>query len=462
MNSVREIIFWAIVFFIVPSVFATILYNPLDLVTPMRIDIMAKYIYAKSRELGVESMWPLEVYENHLKVWNGCIEIEDHGARISKHNFLEYLNSFNLLLDSVKKNGFCDSFSIIPVGSTCIVNGGHRVAACLLYNKSVLGEPVQEQGVFASASYLKKRTKFTPEGLKEKYLDAMALQYCELKQNTYMIFMFPCIDWCSIDGVDSDAILNTFGSIVYKKTIKLSENGLLNLTKLMHKNARWLGDYNNNFVGARRYIRKIKSLTEDTNKIAVYLFECPHLELVYACKNKICELFKIGSWPIYISNNHKETVALAQAVFNRNSICFLNEARQKFCKNFERYLSKFKIFLQAHIAFPECFCVGSDAVLSAYGMKDCDVLEFIHHGYDDVQLLAGKYVRYHSCNKDLKYYSEIKDDIIFNPENHFYYNNLKFAALHVIKSMKKLRHEKKDIEDLNLINNHLAHKQVKK
>jgi len=41
-----------------------------------------------------------------------------------------------------------------------------------------------------------------------------------------------------------------------------------------------------------------------------------------------------------------------------------------------------------------------------------------------------------------------KDEIIYNPPNHFYYRGIKFASLEMVKQMKSKRGEEKDISDL--------------
>ena len=50
-----------------------------------------------------------------------------------------------------------------------------------------------------------------------------------------------------------------------------------------------------------------------------------------------------------------------------------------------------------------------------------------------------------------KYYPKLKDDIIFNPNNHFYMNGFKFATLKIVKEMKEKRRENKDIRDVEMI-----------
>ena len=51
----------------------------------------------------------------------------------------------------------------------------------------------------------------------------------------------------------------------------------------------------------------------------------------------------------------------------------------------------------------------------------------------------------------LSYYTKTKDDIIYNPENHFYFNGFKFVSLNILREMKKKRNEIKDQNDLKLI-----------
>ena len=54
-------------------------------------------------------------------------------------------------------------------------------------------------------------------------------------------------------------------------------------------------------------------------------------------------------------------------------------------------------------------------------------------------------------NDEMKYYQHTKEEIIFNPQNHFYYKGIKFANLGVVKAMKQFRNEEKDIVDVKLI-----------
>ena len=54
--------------------------------------------------------------------------------------------------------------------------------------------------------------------------------------------------------------------------------------------------------------------------------------------------------------------------------------------------------------------------------------------------------------KWLSYYQTDKDNIIYNPNNNFYFNGVKLATLDVVKKMKETRNEQKDRDDLKLFN----------
>ena len=49
-----------------------------------------------------------------------------------------------------------------------------------------------------------------------------------------------------------------------------------------------------------------------------------------------------------------------------------------------------------------------------------------------------------------RYHTSV-DDIIYNPDNYFYFNGVKFASLDVVKKLKEKRMEEKDKKDLKLV-----------
>ena len=185
----------------------------MDLLSPRRFDILAKYIYAKGKEDNYDSSFYIDVYREHLSSWNNIYSEFD-----KKYNLDDYLNSFDTILTSFKENGFDNNISQIPIiKDTCLspLNGAHRTAAAILYDTKVSCIPgiIQKDGMLCDFNYLKDK------GLDSHWLDMMALEYAKLKDDTFVVSLFP-----SCTGTNDNAvrdILKNAGEIVYEKDIYL-------------------------------------------------------------------------------------------------------------------------------------------------------------------------------------------------------------------------------------------------
>ena len=79
-------------------------------------------------------------------------------------------------------------------------------------------------------------------------------------------------------------------------------------------------------------------------------------------------------------------------------------------------------------------------------------MDFIHHGFDELACKKLENPLVDSHNPEMKFHTTKKDEIIFNPSNHFYYRGFKFVSLNILKDMKTNRNEEKDRKDVLLIN----------
>ncbi|PKN03274.1 hypothetical protein CVU75_03105 [Candidatus Dependentiae bacterium HGW-Dependentiae-1] len=424
-------------------------FDALDLLTSWRLDIIARYIYAKQRELGVQSKWHRELYGAFLAVLTDSKELWP-----AKNCFEDFLNSFHTLIDSIKKDGFNLNTSCIPINSKkLILDGAHRVAACLLLQKKVACEVLW--GIIApccSGEALRNCRWNIKEGLAEKYLDAMALEYNNLKKNTYCVNIFPAAR--STDS-ETEKILRAYGHIIYKKKVTLYNNGPTNFINYIYAeqpDQPWT-DENNNFYGATDATKA--RFPDSAGTIRAYLFECDSLDKVLLCKKELQALFGIEAPAVHITNTHQKTIELAQLLFNTNSIHFLNYSKHKNFEQFEQLLKKYKQWLDADMIDRDCFCIDDSAVLAAYGIKDCTHLNFIHHGYD-THVFSSESSDISDHNTAACYHESTLDDIIFNPKNHFYYKGVKCASLDTVKKMKMKREQDVDTKDIVLIENHCA------
>ena len=85
--------------------------------------------------------------------------------------------------------------------------------------------------------------------------------------------------------------------------------------------------------------------------------------------------------------------------------------------------------------------------MELYNLRKANDLDYLN--FNDININI-KDINVHN-NKWQKYYHVNKDEIIYNPKYHFYFNGFKFAILDVVKKMKENRNENKDIEDIKLI-----------
>ncbi len=401
--------------------------DPKELISYYRFDLMAKYIYAKYREFGIESDWALRLYCNNIKTMNGYKE-PDGSGKAGKTAFVE---GFNRVLDSVKESGFDTLNYLVPMVNDYLVDGGHRTVACLLYNcdiAALLTTELDENNPPMPLDY----RHFEERGFKRIFSDAMALEYCRLKPNTYWFIINPSFEGKSQEIED---ILKAQGKIYYQKDVFLWKSGMAHLN---HHLAL--------FNGCEAKQPRRSGITR------VYLFESETLEGAIAAKQKLNALWGSNNESVYLTQTHNQTLGLAELLLNENSIRFLNRTQLNPSSPFHEQLSQYRQELKEHQIDSEWVCLSDRAVLAAYGIRDCDQFDVLHKGFDQITQLAIA----STYNSQLPANGLQKDEIIFNPEHYFYYAGLKFASLETVIAIKQARKTPQDLEDLQAISTFLS------
>ena len=414
--------------------------KPTTLLTPYRFDIIAKYIYAKHREKNVDSNWAYNLYKNHIQAINNFYESSPYKKGIN-----DFIKSFHETLDSIKQKGFDKNYQAIPIDKNFNPrDGAHRSAACILHKSQSICKKYNYEirTDLYSSEYLKKR------GLEEKYSDAMAIEYCMLKENTYIATVMPAAIG---KNKEVEEIFSQYGTIVYRRDVFLNWNGAVNFIKQIYKEDSWIGNFNNQFAGAQYKARCCFPQNDKTkNYLRVFLFECSDLEKVKACKQKIRDLFGIQNHSVHINDTHEQTIEMAQTLLVQNSIHFLNHAKSKKFETFLKYFQQYKNWIKEKKINPKDLCIESGAVLSAYGVRDSSDIDFLHHNLTPLP----KNKKFESHNKHHSKHDI--DDIIYNPEKHFWYEDVKFACLQEVKKQKAQgggQQNKKDVEAINSLIN---------
>jgi len=404
--------------------------SPLELLSANRIDIVAKYIYLKYyKQLNLD--FAKKLYLEHIKAFNGFVE-RDESNKVGGYDFIE---SFEKLINSIRENGIKDT--IIPIlEGNFPIDGAHRIACALFFNESL---PVMKinrypKKIFNYKFYLER-------GLDRKYLDFMVLEYAKLKNNCYMILIWP-----RAIGKDYEVYetINRYGDIVYKKEIKLTESGMVQLIRHVYKNESWIGSYNNDFEGARN---KARWCFSKEGILKVFMIEKKDKADLLDLKQKIRELFNIEKHSVHINDTIEETIELAEILFNDNSIFWLNNSIIKENKNFNLLFNQYANFIKNNKLNKTDFCIVG-GILPVFGVNDAKDLDYINKDnkeYDfknkQIELETDKFLY---CDKNYL-------DVIYNPDLHFYAYSHKFIDINLIYKIKLKRKKGKDLEDLKIL-----------
>ena len=402
-----------------------------------RFDLPIKKLFLKFYDKNINSNFGEKIYKEDLRLWNGFKEYNNP----NKNTFEAFKNDFINIFKDIKNNNFdWDKSPIIIDENKFLLNGSHRTAA-----SSYLNSPskFQEGQNIRDGQKVCDYKMFKDLNLSEKYMDAAALELVRNNKNLLLVSLFPSATH-SRHLVDD--ILLKYSNIAYKKDILLNSNGAFNYTLQLYKGEAWAGDWYNNFAGFRD---KSNLCFTNSNPMTIYLIEISDFNLARQIKEEIRKIYNIGNHSVHINDTYEETLRLSRCLFNKNSIHFLNNSESKNYNNFLNQLNYLEQYLIENNLDFEDYCITASSVLSLYGLREGKDLDYLHVNPHIIQ----GHLDISSHNEyGIGRYSKDKDDIIFNPDNHFYYGNLKVASLEIVKALKEKRGEEKDHIDINLIN----------
>jgi len=405
--------------------------NPLELITYDRLDIVAKYLYVKYFDLNVDSDYAEKLYLKHIEYFNSFYE-SDGSNKLGKS---EFLKSFNSVISSIKKNGYDKDF-IIPLSeNNSIYDGSHRVAICAYYGIQLPVISVDGNAGSYDYKYFKNR------GLCSQSLDSLALEYLKLKKNVYIITLWPS----SGGGKEAELsqLFKKYGNVVYRKEVYLENDGSVQVVKNAYKDESWLGSCKDNYIGARN---KASWCFSKKGAVRVILFES-NLDMI-KMKDEIRSLFQIDKHAVHINDTKEEALVLAGLFFNENSIKWMNGSVIREFSWFERLLLHYKEWIEDNEIPRDEICIDGSSTLAVYGVREVRDLDYISFS-DELDGTGFKEISSH--NNELQYHPVGKDEIIFNPKYHFIVDGYKYVSLDIVKVMKKARGEKKDLDDLVMI-----------
>jgi len=379
--------------------------DPNELLTHKRFDVVIKYLYASN----LSSDFYKKMYKEHLERWNNFSEKDP-----PKHGFEEFDEAFKSII-------FNDVEEPVPVQEgKHIANGAHRLAAALYHQRPINTRPAEKEEQYPIVAGYKT---FNLKHLPKRMMGRTAIEYAKLKPNTHVICLFP-IAHTRIWEVKE--IINQYVNVFYEESEELNATGQLGLMKEIYFVEGWANE-----AGIKR---KGDQCFRGRSQVTFMLVDAENLETVKEMKAKIRELFDVGNHSVHISDFHEDAIRIAKTVFTENSIDFLNKRKNVSFPNYTK--------LMADLKPNDNEVITGSSVLSLYGLRDCRDIDKIYRDNPPAD----------SHNPYLeKLYKLTVDQIVNDPQYHFYYQGFKYVSLDIVKGMKTLRGESKDARDLKLI-----------
>lgn len=398
-----------------------------------RFDLIFKYLYAKR-----PSEYHRYVYLEHIRAFNNFYEVNPSDGK-PKNAADDFINSFDTLIRSLRDKGYSEDKDAIPLGLNGeIQDGAHRLATC-----AALGIPVCIAEDTNKPDSIYDYRYFAHQGMDESIMDYGALEYVKLNPHAHIVNLHSVTN--PKDDTKVEAILNRYGVIFYKKNVKLTYNGLVNLKKisygLLWDRADWIGNVANRYSGAQQHAQA----SMGKNYTRIYVFVCDDLEKVIKAKAEIREIYGIGNFSVHINDCHEEAIWLAETYFNANSLFYINN-RPFYQEDevFDKHIEYLKSLLYEYNIQIDDICLAGSTPLNQLLLRHSDDIDYLC--LDDSFDLEDDIISPH--DDQLRYYPCSKEEIITNPTNYSYYHGIKIISLDVLYKLKRKRGERpKDLND---------------
>lgn len=402
--------------------------DPFEFLSGRRIDILIKYLYVRHFLNNDSNTFIVNFYLENIRAFNQFVEADDTN-KVGKDAFIQ---NFNSLICSVRDEGYNKNMYIPIDGNMLPIDGAHRIAVACALCESIPCVILNNEANIFDCDYFRKR------GMPDYYLDYATIKYAEIKSNTYMVLVWPVSLGHDDELVE---ILNRYGSIINRKNVKMTYDGLVNLQRIVYRDEPWLGSYSNDFEGAHT---KSTQCYNENGILRAFLFESKANMIMM--KEEIRKVFNLGKHSVHINDSHEETIDISQLIFNDNNIHYLNSSTRKEMRVFESLLDNFIDYLNKNnIDKKRVAVIGG--VLALYGIRDAKDLDYI--SLVDLPSKISDTIELET--KKMNYSCLSVSDIINDPRNHINYKGIKFASLSVLLEIKEKRGNDSDKLDASYI-----------
>lgn len=411
-----------------------------------RFDIFIKYQFARALVLGKATAFHQNAYEEHIRVFNSFLEIDDNGSPV-KVGATQFVSAFEALIESISHQGF-DKSSAIPITlESTPLNGAHRIATCMALENRVCVSRF-DKSFCPQWDY----SFFRDRGAQPRFLDAGAVALLDWFKDMRVAVVYGAA-FTARDRILEE--LSQKVTVWYEKTVQLTEIGKANLIRLIYAGENWLGPAKFGYRGA---LGKSKPCfpSNAPSYVSIIFFRSNITpdELV-AVKEHIRAGVSLGKHSIHITDTAEEALKIGSAILNNNGVHLLNNKRYDYCASFEQDLTTLKERLKDSNIETEDLCVVGSSTLAAYGIRDARDMDII---IAPNLIEMAEHEGLEISNAHWEAYSFNIRELIYDPNNYFIYEGIKFLSLDNLIKLKSSRREKKDKVDIALVKLMIDHK----
>ena len=247
----------------------------------------------------------------------------------------------------------------------------------------------------------------------DDYLDFILYFYCQHNKNLFFIIVWPVT--YNFDQIIKDCY-NQYGNIIFKKEIKLNDNGITNILKLISNKAThpkgkelWFAEPHRTINPLTIYLFETKKNDVKENEIFDYLVQIFNNNKDYIsniqkseglnnlyCTTKVkreCrELLKNNNCvsPIsfapdknyshHVNDEHWETIEMSRVFFNNNTLNYFNNIRYNSLPLFSNKFNLFLNFLKNNSIILDNILIYNSSVLAPFGLREPSDIDFIQGG----------------------------------------------------------------------------------
>lgn len=403
------------------------------LICPQRFDLYALLLYIDHKVKGVKNdIYAYNVYKERTRTIT-AFKMSETGND-SKNSFQDFITVFDNLIEDTQKGNFDENRTLIPVDKNYVLmDGAHRTACAAYFGKKVhVLRFVEMESLHMSWEHLQNGI------IPESVLDAMALESCNWHNNLHMLFMWPKAFLKKGTLQKAYKYIAGRSYVVYKKEVKMRYSAIRNLMIQLYGHMDWVGDIDNDFAGT---FAKADEVWDVNGMCGFVLIQAPSCEYVLDMKQEIRNMFGIGLASMHSTDNMREARIATNAIFNPNSLQFLQYGVPTKYKEVYRSLDSFKKQLNEQNIDRNNVLLSPDLSLAIYGIRETKDYCYISNNIDVRQSCLKKISDSEPNSSFLELFGDNLFDIITSPSNFYWFNELKFFSLDNVLKYKSRRFE---------------------